>query len=395
MWLDILIFIIVIILMGLAYLVGWFFGVRSPGNGKSPKSRDQLSHEYFVGLNYLLNEQQDKAVDVFIKMLDVDSDTVETHLALGSLFRRRGEVDRAIRIHQNLIARPQLNKEQRIHSLLQLGQDYMSAGVLDRAERLFLEVVDSGAESGASLQYLLDIYEQEKDWQQAITIAKRLESSENAVMRKEIAHYYCELAELANQSESLDKIYGYLKKAIAMDRHCFRASLIQARLEMETGNYKTAIKLYTKTISQDPNFIADSLHELQECYLKLNDIEGFYKFLQACMQNNPRISVVLAVAEYLRRKQNDDAAIEFITQHLQQYPSLRGLQYLIELQLSNAGIEAKEDLTVLQNIMENFLRNRPIYRCEHCGYSGKKMHWQCPGCKRWTALQPIHGMEGD
>src|SRR3990167_5526083 len=157
---------------------------------KEGQMENQLSREYVVGLNYLLNEQPDKAVDVFIKLLEVDSETVETHLALGSLFRRRGEVDRAIRIHQNLIARPQLSLFQRKEALMALGQDYMSAGVFDRAEHIFLEVVElAGDREVNSLRGLLAIYQQEKAWEKALDVIQKVEGGTGRSMHFELAHY--------------------------------------------------------------------------------------------------------------------------------------------------------------------------------------------------------------
>src|SRR6478736_1140125 len=150
-------------MVAIAFGVAWYLGYYSRPRRDSIQKMN-LPRDYLVGLNFLLNEEPDKAVDVFIKMLEVDSNTVETHLAVGKLFRRRGEVDRAIRIHQNLIARPQLDKVYREQSLFELGQDYFSAGVLDRAERIFLELVEVKSFSAKALRALLDIYQQEKDW---------------------------------------------------------------------------------------------------------------------------------------------------------------------------------------------------------------------------------------
>ena len=162
------------LLLPVAALSGWWIG-RRRGNSNKNQSSSSIYPEYFKGLNFVLNEQPDKAIEVFIRMLEVDSETVETHLALGNLFRRRGEVDRAIRIHQNLIARPTLDREQRAHALLELGMDYMRLGLLDRAEGLFLELVESDLHLNQAYTELLEIYQQEKDWENAINIARKLE----------------------------------------------------------------------------------------------------------------------------------------------------------------------------------------------------------------------------
>ena len=181
------------LLLPLAAASGWL-AARRGVRGTKAQLMPELSSDYFQGLNYLLNEQPDKAIEVFVRMLEVNSDTVETHLALGNLFRRRGEVDRAIHIHQNLIARPTLKPEQRTQALMELGQDYMRAGLLDRAESLFEELVQVDAHTAAALQQLLVIYQQEKDWDRAIQTARRLGVVSGRNMAPVIAQYYCELA---------------------------------------------------------------------------------------------------------------------------------------------------------------------------------------------------------
>src|SRR5579863_4292454 len=184
--------------------IAWYLGYRARPKTEPEPRKINLPRDYLIGLNFLLNEETDKAVDIFVKMLEVDSDTVETHLAVGKLFRRRGEVDRAIRIHQNLIARPQLEKIYREQSLYELGQDYLSAGVLDRAERIFLELVNAKSHSAQALRILIDIYQQEKDWDNAIQIAIKYEAVTRQNMQPIIAHYYCELGELGFNKQQYD-----------------------------------------------------------------------------------------------------------------------------------------------------------------------------------------------
>jgi len=187
------------LLLPVAALSGWFIAHLGRKRGRGDPMMD-LSSTYFRGLNYLLNEQPDKAIEVFLKLAEVDNDTVETHLALGNLFRRRGEVDRAIRIHQNLVARTTLSAEQRSYALLELGEDYMRAGLFDRAEDLFLEMVDMGVHMEPVLNHLVVIFEQEKDWDKAIDAARKLGPISGRDMAPVVAQYYCELAEVARES---------------------------------------------------------------------------------------------------------------------------------------------------------------------------------------------------
>lgn len=383
-----------IALLPVAAIGGWYFGKQ----GKNPQFNDPikaLSRDYLVGLNYLLNEQPDKAVDVFIKMLEVDSETVETHLALGNLFRRRGEVDRAIRIHQNLIARPNLAKAQRIQAMLALGRDYMLAGVLDRAERLFLEVIDAGEYITDSLRYLLDIYEQEKDWPKCIDAAQKIEITTLDSMQQQIAQYYCELAQEARAKVSRDQGYRYLKRALATDKQCVRAVLLYGAWEMEAENYKSAIRAYKRVREQDPDYLSEAINPLVECYQKQASESELLHYLRHCLEEHPRISIVLTLSERLQHWRGEQAAADFIAAQLQERPSLRGLNRLIDLQIGLADGSAKEKLLLLKNLTTQLLQDKPIYRCGHCGYAGKVLHWQCPSCKLWNEVKPIHGLEGD
>jgi lipopolysaccharide biosynthesis regulator YciM len=238
-----------------ALSIAWYLGYRSR-DVEALGQKFNIPRDYLVGLNFLLNEEPDKAVDVFIKMLEVDSSTVETHLAVGKLFRRRGEVDRAIRIHQNLIARPQLEKNCREQSLYELGQDYMSAGMLDRAERIFLEVVSIREYAVVALRALLDIYQQEKSWENAIQTANKLGAATRQDMQPVVAHYYCELADNAIAKNQSAEAQHFLKKALDADNLCVRASLMLANVDMEKGEYKSALKNLKRIKDQDANYLS-------------------------------------------------------------------------------------------------------------------------------------------
>ena len=374
---------------------GWFVASRQFSN-KEKQNTHYFSREYVVGLNYLLNEQPDKAVDVFIKLLEVDSDTVETHLALGSLFRRRGEVDRAIRIHQNLIARPQLSMLQRKEALMALGQDYMSAGVFDRAERIFMEVVTlGGARETRSLQGLLAIYQQEKSWEKALEIIKKLEVSTGSSMNSQIAHYHCEMATLALKENAQDKAYTAIKQALAVDKQSVRASLMLADLEIKNSRYKQAIKSLKNVPEQDPEFITEIIEPLVRCYREIDAMDECVDYLEQSLSKYPRASVIFVIGDYLSQEKSVDLAIDFVSEQLRRHPSIRGLNRLIYWHLESAHGSVRDKLQMLYDITTKFLENKPIYRCTHCGFGGKLLHWHCPSCKQWSRMKPIHGLEGD
>ncbi len=384
----------IIWLLPVAGFGGWLYGRRSnatPGTS----SQGGLHPEYFKGLNYVLNEQPDKAIEVFVKMLEVDSETIETHLALGNLFRRRGEVDRAIRIHQNLIARPNLDREQRALALLELGMDYMKSGLLDRAENLFSELIETGFYTVAALTELLDIYQQEKDWENAIKTARRLELSSSRSLNEMIAQFYCEQAcELLihGQYRSAREL---LKKAINIDESCVRASLIEADMLKQEGKYKQAIRLYKRVEKQDPEYIPEAVSPMLECYRELEKLIEFRSYLHAVVDTHGGITPTIMLTELIAEQDGKEEAMKYITVELKKRPTVRGVDRLIEYALIPAHGKAKEDLMTIKDLTGKLLEDRTIYKCNHCGYDVKSLHWQCPGCKNWNTVKPIHGLEGE
>lgn len=381
-----------VLLIFFSLAAAWYLGYQARYKHVIDK-KINLPRDYLVGLNFLLNEEPDKAVDVFIKMLEVDSDTVETHLAVGKLFRRRGEVDRAIRIHQNLIARPHLDKVYREQSLFELGQDYLSAGVLDRAERIFLEVVDVKDYAIPAYRALLDIYQQEKAWENAIQIASKLASATKKNMQSVIAHYYCELAEIAIANKQNEQADHYMKNALLADRQCVRASLLQGRSLMDRGDYKTALRSFKNVKDQNPDYISESIDALASCYEALNEEEKLVKELMQLLKEHPHVPVVLILSERIRRWKGDKVAANFVADYVRRYPSIRGLHLFISLYQSNTEGRAREDLLILQNLTKKLLADKPDYRCVSCGFSGKSLHWQCPGCKQWGTVKSVHSLE--
>ncbi len=376
------------LLLPIAVFSGWMIGRKIPFP-RGISTFNPFSSQYFVGLNYLLNEQPDKAVDVFVKLLDANQEMVETHLTLGSLFRRRGEVDKAIGIHQNLIERSSLTQEQRALSLLELSRDYMRAGMLDRAENLLLELVDRGGQLEASFQHLMDIYQQGKDWQRAIQIAEKLQAKTHRPMGHYIAHFYCELAEQRWLKGNRIEARHYLKQALQVNRHCVRASLLQGDIEASSGHYKLAIKAYQKVQNQDEAFLSEIVFPISQCYERLNNPDGMVKYLKSCLQTHPAISVILAFSDWLQKTQGDEEAAQFIAEHLRKRPSVRGLSHLIQLSAARAEGNARSDLQRLQELIEKIIANKSMYRCQVCGFSSRALQWQCPSCKRWDVVKPI------
>jgi lipopolysaccharide biosynthesis regulator YciM len=352
----------------------------------------RIPRSYFLGLNFLLNEETDKAVEVLTKMLTLDRETIETHLALGKLFRRRGEVDRAIHIHHNLIARPQLPKRYRERSMYELGQDYFSAGMLDRAEQIFIELSHTKFYAKEALNMLIDIYQQEKDWRHAIEIAMQYEQLTHQKMGPIIAHFYCERAERALLKGDLDKAKDRLAKALSHDPASFRASALQAKMAIQHGDYAQALRSLKAIQHQNAVFLSESIDLLAECYEKLGQEEALIDYLRELLAKHPHTDVLHKLAEYLRKKQGPKISLLFVLDYVRQHPSLRGLQILIHCYRHTTEDQTREDINILQKIMKSVLSHRPGYQCKQCGFSCSILHWQCPGCRHWNTIQPALDM---
>lgn len=381
-----------LILLIIALLVAWQLNKTHHASHSQTNSNLPLSKDYYEGIHLLLNEQPDKAVDVFIKLLEVDTDTVDTHLALGNLFRKRGEVNRAIRIHQNLIARGQLNRSQRIQALYELGLDYMRAGVLDRAEGLFLELQEIGELNEQSLHQLLDIYQQQQDWEKAINIAEKMELTTSTRTYLMIAHYYCELAEIAKQNGDLDKAQQWIKKALASNHTTPRPYFVQANLAMDKQEFKQSLKAYKRILEHYPEYVMDIVVPLTHCYEKLNRQSELASYLDSYFKKNPNASAVASFfSSYLKEYQGDEKALVFLVRHIQNNPSLIGLRAIIELVASKEiySPEQKEHWTTVKVLLEALIANLPSYQCRYCGFSTKTLYWNCPSCKQWDTIKPL------
>lgn len=372
-----------LLLLPIAAISGWL-SARSHYKKHSVQKNSPLNPEYFKGLNYLLNEQPDKAIDVFIRLLEVNSETVETHLALANLFRRRGETDRAIRIHQNLIARPTLTPEQRNQALIELGLDYMSAGVLDRAEHLFLELLTKPSPPFQAFEQLLRIYQQEKDWLKAIEMAKKIQSQKQDDIGSTVAQFYCELVE--QQSETISgNAMALIKQAHSHDPHCVRATLLEANVHIHANNFRKALKCLLKIEQQNHLYIPEALPLLLECYQQMNNLTVFENWLQALLTRHPNMtSARLMLTHVIQQQHGSKKAQDYLHKQLSDHPSVEGLHTLISL-----GEPSNPDLIpLLKGITKTLVLRGHRYTCSHCGFAGRNLHWLCPGCKRWGTIRP-------
>jgi lipopolysaccharide biosynthesis regulator YciM len=385
---------ILIWLLPLTAVISWWLG-RLSIKRTTPGNLRHIHPDYFKGLNYVLNEQPDKAIEIFIKMLEVDTETIETHLALGNLFRRRGEVDRAIRIHQNLIARPSLSPEYRDTALMELAMDYMRSGLLDRAEALFQELVASTAHAQQAFTELLDIYQQEKDWDNAINTARKLEIVSGRKLNKITAQFYCEKAEEILNAGGQDGVMDNLHKALSIDPDCARASLLEGQLLQNDGKLKQAIKLYRRIEDQDPEIMPEAIIPLLTCYRDLDAVDEYIEYLRELIERHGGITAILTLAELLYEKQGTGEAIRFITTEVKKHPTVKGVDSLLQYVLTQTEGSTRESLMSVKELTGRLLKGRSAYKCNHCGFAAKSLHWYCPSCRSWNTIKPVYGLQGE
>jgi lipopolysaccharide biosynthesis regulator YciM len=358
-----------------------------------------LPNSYFKGLNFLLNEQPDKAIEAFIEVVKVDPETVELHFALGSLFRRRGEYDRAIRMHQHLLERADLGAEQRSAALFELGQDYLKAGILDRAEDVF-QKLSEGAQPGAQLtesrRYLLEIYQQEKDWDKATAMAQRLEKETGESRAKELAHFLCERAVVEVTHARPDGARRHLESALEANRKCVRASLQLGDLEKGYGSLDLAIEHWKRIESQNPAYLALAAQRLLEAYREKGKLEEGLTLLTGYLERYPSLDLLDAVFQTTLESKGPEAAYKLVRDELRRNPTLLGLDRLLEAQIVGAEKpERRHDLELVRSLVHSHTRRLARYRCESCGFKARQFHWVCPACGGWETYPPRRSEEFD
>lgn len=382
-----------------AIAIGWVLGRRH--------SRSlQLSRHYFTERRGEPSPNSDSLSSAAGDALVVDGGSTQNRIAMGVQLRRQGEVDGAVRIHEDLLARPSLPPDDVVRARLELARDYISAGLLDRAEELLLELVqDYPRQSNTARRHLLEVYEIERDWRRAIEVAKTLlprtlqrrkriqsaplEQGQRAALR--LAHYCCELANEERISGDLEAARKLLEDALASDKQCVRASILLGQVEYEDRRYRQAVQALRRVQVQDAAYLPETIGLLRSCYAALDETHVLQEYLAGCLATHPTPTLVAAVAEDMVEAEGRAAAGAFLAEQLVEYPSLPGLAQLIGLQRVAAEGKSREDLAVLQSLTQRLVASRPIYRCAQCGFAGKYLHWHCPGCKHWGSIKANDG----
>ncbi|MEO5700713.1 MAG: lipopolysaccharide assembly protein LapB [Casimicrobiaceae bacterium] len=346
-----------------------------------------LPLSYFRGLNFLLNEQPDKAIESFIEVVKVDPQTIDLHFALGSLFRRQGEIDRAIRMHQNLLDRPDLAADKRQAVLYELAQDFHRAGLLDRAEELFTKL-DGTPFEHASQGFLLAIYEQEKDWPKAIAVTRRMEALAKQPYFKEIAQYHCELAQAALVKSDFASARREIELALGEYRACSRATMLLGDLEVQQGDVPAAIEAWQRIESQNPAFLSLVADRLADGYRRTANAAGALRVIRSYQAQYPSLDLLNTAFTLTLAEEGPQAAGELIKLELVRNPTLLGLDRLLEAQLASAPPERRHDLELVKQLVGQHIKRLGMYKCDHCGFRARQYYWRCPGCSKWETYSP-------
>ena len=346
-----------------------------------------LPNSYFRGVNFLLNDQPDKAIEAFLEVVKLEPETIDLHFALGGLFRRRGEFDRAIRMHENLLAREGLVEEQRLRALSELGQDYLKAGLLDRAEQVFTRLLDS-AQHGLARTFLLEIYVQEKDWHKAIEAARVLERDTHKPLNAEIAHFHCELALLAATRNDVAAASSELDAALAANRQSVRANLMAGDLDAAAGRHEAAIADWRLVEAQSAPHMALVVERVLGSYRLLGRLAEGVQWLRGLYARQPSQDVFNALYLAVSESEGATAASQLAREELRRNPSLRTLDRLLEAQLIDAEAGERELLQVEKSLIASHSQRMMRYQCSSCGFKARQFFWRCPACGRWDSFDP-------
>lgn len=373
--------------------IGFALGHRYSKQKKNSSSFRHIDDHYFKGLNFLINEQPDAAIDTFIQALEVNSETLETHLALGKLLRKRGEVDRAIRIHQNLLARPGLTLHQIQQAQYELATDFVKSGLFDRAEGLLQELVDQdGPYRLSGLKRLLEVYRDEKEWLQGLDVLQRLSGSRLSRSYEEWgptrAHFCCELAEVDVIAGNYQAARQWLRQALAYDKLCVRAGLLLGRLEIAAGFPLKGVGQLQKLAVQHHDYISDVIPHLSAAYQQLGRLEDYRVFLLSLSSASQDVSILVALSDLIAQKEGRLVAAEYVAKEVISHPSGVGLHKLLDYYLSFTEGKTHQYLLSLRSVVEKVIANSIHYQCRHCGFRGRQLHWLCPSCKKWGSLKP-------
>ncbi len=370
------------------FIAGWL--ARGFESRVSETDNAALPRSYFRGLNHLLNDQPDKAIDAFIEVVKLDPETIDLHQALGNLFRRRGEFDRAVRIHTHLLNRADLPARQRSQALEELGQDYLKAGLLDRAEDAFVQLVEDRHHRFDALRALVRIYQTEREWLKAVDCARKLQSEAGESHQVAISHYYCELASDALRRNALDEAQVAIEQALATNRKSVRALILAGDVAIKRGDSEEALRQWRRVEETSAEYVPLIAARAADAMAAEGREQEALEWLEQALREAPSIDLLDVVAHRATAWRGAAVAEALIAKETQRHPSLLGFERLLEARMANNQNNGKVDgeLQLLSSLLSSHTQKLARYRCSKCGFRAREFHWNCPGCTSWDSYPP-------
>lgn len=381
---DIWLFLTILVAIVIGYLLGRWQPFRSSGRGQNPEA---FNKRYAEGLNYLLADDSDNAIKIFTDLIEVNRDTIEIHLALANLFRSRGEVDRAIRIHQNLLARPNLTRNQRHTAIAELASDYLKAGLFDRAENLYREMIEIKADTAEAYRRLLDLYVAEKSWHEAVECAEALYRMGEPEARVMYSQCLCEIADQAMAAGNNRVARKSLEQALEVDEDCVRAALLLIQVNLGAGDRVAARKIFKRLIRRNPEFMGLFIEPARQIYLR-DEPRVYVEFLESEYRKHPSTRLAMALLEHYVGNNKVEKAREFLADILQRSPSFEAFEFALRFLRSNPD-HLGETWEALSEFLKALQSKRNEFSCSRCGYESHAIQWLCPSCRNWASMKPL------
>jgi lipopolysaccharide biosynthesis regulator YciM len=373
----------------LSISIGWILGRwRLFRKLDTTNQFENCSDSYAQGLNYLLSDDSENAIKVFTKIIEVNPNTIEVHLSLGNLFRSKGEVDLAIKVHQNLLARPDLGRKQRHSVIEELANDYLKAGLLDRAEKLFKELIQLNNTNLIAYRYLLDLYITEKSWDEAIGCAQILFDRKYLGASTALSQCLCEAADKAVRKGNRKKARGYLNKALEVDESCVRAALLLIQWHLSTHDNSSAKKVFQRLIRKRPEYMALYIEPAKRIFLQGTESTKYQKFLQQQYARQPSTHLAIALLEHYATANKSEQAQQFLSEVLAKAPSFGVYDFAFRF-LRSDSMQIADTWQGLSSFLKATQEKKAEFVCTQCGYESHAIQWHCPSCRNWSSMKPV------
>ena len=371
-----------LIVVPLLFIAGWWFR----GLDQRQREQEQRPGTYYKGINLLLNDQPDKAIDAFIEVVKLDPETIELHHALGNLFSRRGEFDRAVRIHNHLLNREDLPSHERSLALFELGNDYLKAGIYDRAEESFQRLLKEPEYRLDAMRSLLKIYCTEKEWNKAIEVANTLEKQAGENHQVEMGHFHCELAALEMRAKHFDQAKLELEKALQVDRKSVRALIMLGNLSMLNNDPNAALQYWAQVEKVSPEHLTLVMVQIAQAYEAIGQHDQAMNLINRALEDHSSVETLSIALDLIIKSEGEKAAEKFLKEELERRPTLWAYEKLSELRLKANPDDS--ELELLAGLLKPYVSRPGRYRCSHCGFKAKGFQWLCPGCSSWGSYSP-------